>query len=157
MKISSRLLTAILLVFATVVFAIGVTAEGDHNEAGSSVAAATEAPGAHNEAAEHAETATAAGASHADEGTFFGIDAESPGVIAAVVAISLALAAAAVFVRSRGVLVVVVLFALAFAALDLRELLRHADASNTGIVLAAGLAGLLHLGAAGTAAREVRK
>jgi len=159
MNVSRRAIVAILLVLATVVFALGVAAEGSQGEADEHRESVSESVAEHNEGAERDEELEATDElsdSHEDEETLLGVDIESPALIAAAVAASLALAAGALLIRSRKVLVVIVVFALLFVLLDIREVLHQADESNTGLIVAAAAAGLLHLGAAAAAAREVR-
>lgn len=160
--VSRRHAAALLLILATIVFVIGISAEpslgGEATaerlaESADAISAerseeAAESPSNEEAASEAEETGAphdeAAEASEA----IFGINPESTGAIAAAVVISLLLAAALWFWGTPGVLIVAALFALLFAALDLRELMNQLSQSRTSLVVIALAAALLHGGVA---------
>jgi hypothetical protein len=134
-----------LLVASTALFAVGVIAERSsrdtHTEPAAAHAAETggesgEPAGAHSEGAAHAETER-----------LFGADVEStPLVVLAVLAgLALAALAASRFGLARGFLFTVVVVALAWAALDIREVVHQLDESRTGVAVVAMAVAALHL------------
>jgi hypothetical protein len=139
-----------LLAVATILFAIGVTAER--------AAGHTESPAVHAEeggeesGAEPAET-------HATESRLLGVDVESTPAIALAVAagLGLALLTATKLGRKRAFLLVIAAIALAWAALDVREVAHQIDESRTGIALVAGAVAALHLAAAFVAVQLSRR
>ncbi|MGH2616627.1 MAG: hypothetical protein ACRDJC_15425 [Thermomicrobiales bacterium] len=167
---------AILLVLATIIFVIGITAErslaGETAETRQSESAAatsdevSEEPaseGAENhEEGEEAERTSEVGVQvasepeggeaeeHADEAseTILGVNPESTTAVAAAVAISLLLAAALWFWGTPAVLVIAAGFALLFAALDVREVLHQVNESRGGLAAVALVAAALHVGVA---------
>ncbi len=170
-----RIAAALVLLLATVVFVVGITAErsiaGEAAEVRSveSVTSpggedpAAEADEGHREGEEAEEAAVAAAEetegeeAHAGEAvphdeaneaneTILGIDPESPGAVAAAVAVSLVLAAALWFWGTPAVLVVTAVFALLFAALDVREVAHQLGEARGGLAAIALLAAALHLG-----------
>jgi Flp pilus assembly protein TadB len=150
-----RLTLVALLVASTALFAVGAIAERaqgqGHNEPASARAqesgeSAEMAEGEHDEGG-------ASEATHTDESEeLFGVDTESTPLIVLALLVGLALAALA---AARGsttvVLVAIALIALAWAALDVREVVHQRDESNTGIAIVAIAVAVLHLGAATTA------
>jgi hypothetical protein len=153
-----------LLVVATALFAIGVLAERSqsetHTEPARTHSETGEPEGAHEEGEatgategrqdEGAETA------HADEDeTLLGVDLEStPLLVLAVLAgLGLAAACASRLGERSGPLFAVAAIALAWAALDVREVAHQLDESNTGIALIAIAVAVLHVAAASLAAR----
>jgi len=126
-----------LLAAATMLFAVGVTAERSAGE-------------------DHAEPATVqTGESGEEDERVLGVDVEStPLIVLAVVAgLGLAAAAATGLGRRRGFLVAVALIALGWAALDVRQVFHQLDEANTGIAVVAMVVAALHLAAAAVGGR----
>jgi uncharacterized membrane protein AbrB (regulator of aidB expression) len=134
-----------LLVVSTGLFAIGAVAERSH--------------GAQSRAAEAREAHPEDVASDVDEReTVLGVDPESTALVVLAVLAGLGLAALTLtrFGRLPGFLLAVALIALAWSALDVREVIHQIDESRTGIaIVAIGIAGL-HLAAAATSGRLAR-
>jgi hypothetical protein len=151
-----------LLVASTALFAVGVIAErsstDEHSKpasahVGESGEAAGEPAGAHEEG----EGSSASEAGHAegaagDTGTetneaVLGVDIEStPLIVLAVIAgLGLAALAATPFGRRPAVLLAVALIALAWAALDVREVVHQLDESRSGIAVVALVVAVVHL------------
>jgi hypothetical protein len=137
-----RHLLAVLLAVATILFAVGASAErsatDEHAEAAPTTTARAEA-----------ETEEGApGGAHAEAGErLLGIDLESTPLIALAVLTGLALSAVAAsrIGRRREFLAAVAVVALAWAALDVREVLHQIDESREGIVVIAAVVAALHL------------
>jgi hypothetical protein len=157
-----------LLAAATVLFAVGVIAERSsadtHTEPARAHAegAGSEATGAHDEAGEGGAAAseqghgtTASGETSSNGEQVLGVDLESTPLIVLGVLAGLGLAALTTsrFGALRGVLLAVALAALAWAALDIRELVHQLDESRTGIAIVAALVAVLHVAAAAVAGR----
>jgi hypothetical protein len=172
-----RLTLVALLVASTALFAVGVIAERStedtHTEPAASHAAESgskteESEGAHNERGESeganresgASEATASGeAGHAESGAekdeserLLGVDVEStPLIVLAVLAgLALAVLAASRAGQRRGFLLAVVAIGLAWAALDIREVVHQLDESHTSIAGIAIAVAAVHLAAAAT-------
>jgi hypothetical protein len=166
---SLRVTAALLLVLATIVFVIGAMVErsmaGEASEARPAQAVITSNSELAGEASEegtegHEEGEAAEGAqeeAHADEAaephteaneTILGINPESTAAVTAAVVISLLLAAALYFWGTSATLIVAGVFALLFAALDLREVAHQLSEDRTSLVVIALLAAALHAGAA---------
>ena len=179
---SLRMVAALVLLLATVVFVIGISAErslvGEATEdrsAESSAVTDAEEPAdegseghEEGEAAEESSNAAAVSSAqetegeetHADEVAaphdeaneasemLLGINPESTGAIAAAVAVSVVFAAALWFWGSPAVLIVAAVFALLFAALDLREVAHQLSEARSGLAAIALLAAALHVGVA---------
>jgi hypothetical protein len=166
---SLRVTAALLLVLATIVFVIGAMVErsmaGEASEARPAEAVITSNSELAGEASEegtegHEEGEAAEGAqeeAHADEAaephteaneTILGINPESTAAVTAAVVISLLLAAALYFWGTSATLIVAGVFALLFAALDLREVAHQLSEDRTSLVVIALLAAALHAGAA---------
>lgn len=170
-----RALLASLIIIATAAFVVGTviernaSGESSHHDEAAAVAPATaQQPAAgeasHSEAggesaAAHAAegagpTATSARASHAEaphaELRPLGIGIEAWPFIALAAIVSLCLAAAA-WLRSLAPLILTVVAAtmLAFAALDIREVVHQLDLSKTGLAVLSGAIAALHVAAAG--------
>jgi hypothetical protein len=144
---SLRPAAAALLVASAVLFAIATSVErSGHQEVpapavhGSGEAGHSETgeKSAHSEAP-HTETA------HSEAETLFGVDIESPLFVGVGVVLSLILAALALRWIDRRAFVVIGLFALAFAALDAREVFHMIDESRAGLAGLAGVIALIHL------------
>ena len=156
-----RALIAILLVGSSVFFAVGAMLErneSQHDEpavetAGPEAAESTEAESGEEATSEAGETEEAG---EADE-RILGINPDSPWAVGVAILASLALAAAVLLVGSTSALVLTGLFALAFAAGDLRELVRQLDESNAGIAVVAAVLAVAHLLVAALAASLLRR
>jgi hypothetical protein len=162
-----------LLVASTALFAVGVIAERSSTDAPSEPASAHvgesgEPAGAHESGegssggeAGHAEGP--AGETHADANeAVLGLNTESTPliVLAWIVGLGLAALAATRFGRLPAVLLAVALIALAWAALDVREVVHQLDESRTGIAVLAAIVAVLHLAAgllAGAMAMRARQ
>jgi hypothetical protein len=147
-----------LLVIATAAFVIGVSAERSQGETHTDGGSEVRTEGAESGGEAHAETTAGA---HADEGkteTFLGVDYEAVPFIVLAAAFSLALAAA-VWLRPASVplLALVVVAMVAFAALDVREVVHQLDEDNGGLALLAGVVAALHLGVAAVALALARR
>jgi hypothetical protein len=152
-----------LIVVATAAFVTGVAIERGQEPGHGAAAERTEAA-KRTEAAEHGEAAEDAGAEsrsgapashsaeHAEELRPLGIDVEAWPFVALAAAASLALAAAAV-ARPRAVALLLVVAAamLAFAALDVREVVHQLDEDRTALTILAAAVAALHLAAAAVA------
>lgn len=145
----ARALIVILLVGSAVLFVIGTTLERNESESEEPALVATGSEAAESEEAERGEAARseAGEGKEGEEGgeRIFGIDPDSPWTVTLAVVASLVLAASVALVGSSPVLVLTGLFALAFAAGDLRELVRQLDESNTGIAVVAVVLVVAHL------------
>ena len=140
-------LLSVLLVTATVLFAVGVAterADGDHHD--EDVATHVEAGegGQHDEGAETADTESG----EHDEETTLGIDRERPAIVVPAVILSLALAVLVWFRRDAWLLWTVVVFALLFTAFDVAEVAHQVSEDRGGLALLAAIVALLHLAAA---------
>jgi hypothetical protein len=167
----SRWALVALLVASTALFAVGAIAERSsadtHTEPGATHAAETgeeggERAGAHSDGTAHGEGGTSeatapveayhAGSAtgHAESNRLLGVDVEStPLVVLAVLAgLALAALAASRIGRARGFLFAVVVIGLAWAVLDIREVVHQLDESRTGVAVVAMAVAALHLGAA---------
>jgi hypothetical protein len=159
-----------LLVASTALFAVGVIAERSssdtHTEPSAAHASETgdergEPAGAHGEGG--ASEATASGdAGHVKSATerpegerLLGVDVEStPLVVLAVLAgLALAALAASLIGLRRGFLLTIVVIGLAWAALDIREVVHQLDESRTGVAVVAMSVAALHLAAAAISGR----
>jgi hypothetical protein len=150
-----------LLVASTALFAVGVIAERSssdkHTEPAAAHAAETggesgEPAGAHGEGgaseatpsgeAGHVESRT----EHAETERLLGVDVESTPLVVLAVLAGLALAALAAgrFGLARGFLLTVVVISLAWAALDIREVVHQLDESRTGVAVVAIAVAALH-------------
>lgn len=161
-----RAMLVTLIVAATALLVAGISAERSagrmHNEAagGSAESGGTEVH------ADEASEAAAGGESEtgersgSEEGTLFGLEAESTPLLALAAALSLALASAVWLVPRSGVVLVVAATAMGlFAALDVRELVHQLDEGAGLLTFLAGLVAALHAAAALVAlaaARAVR-
>jgi hypothetical protein len=150
-----------LLVASTALFAVAVIVERSnsdtHTEPTSAhVGEAGEVPaGEHAEGGEGHDETTAGDAHTATNEAVLGVNIESTPLIVLAVIFGLALAAlaAAPFGGLPAVLLAVALIALAWAALDVREVVHQLDESRTGIALLAIIVAVLHLATAQLAGR----
>ncbi len=159
-----------LLVASTALFAVGVIAERSGTDTHTAPAAAhagdtggesSEPAGARGEggASEatpsgetgHVESAT----EHAERERLLGVDVEStPLVVLAVLAgLALAALAASRIGLRRGFLLTVVVIGVAWAALDIREVVHQLDESRTGVAVVAMAVAALHLAVAAISGR----
>jgi uncharacterized membrane protein len=93
---------------------------------------------------------------HADA-RVLGIDLEAPAFVVLAVVISVALAAAVWWRETVAVLALVLLFALAFAVLDMAEVIHQEESGRTSVMLVAAIVAVTHLGVAGVAAWAVAR
>jgi hypothetical protein len=149
----ARALLVALLVLSTALFAIGVVAErsdtSGHVESAAQHARETgESPGE-----SESDERQASPAAHDEHETLLGIDVEStPLIILAVIAgLGLALLAASAPGRRPAVLFTIAVVMLAWAALDVREVVHQINESRTGLAILAIAVTLLHLAAAALA------
>ena len=145
-----RAVLVMLLVAATALFAVGAIAERSQRHG--STGAEVHATGESQEAGETGE----AGETHTDASeAVLGVDPESTPLIVLAVLVGLGLAAlvASRLGRLPGVLIAVALIAIAWAALDVREVVHQLDESRTGIAVIAMAVAVLHVAAALLAAR----
>lgn len=145
---SNRLLAA-LIVVATVAFAVGVSIERSQ-ESNETPAEAAHVEGSSPESGEIAGEEVA-GESHSEASseTLLGINPESIPLLIVAIVVSLGLSAA-VWLRPdlTIVLIVVAVAMLAFAALDIREVVHQLDASRDGLAVLAAFIAVLHAAAA---------
>jgi hypothetical protein len=133
-----------LIVAATAAFVTGVAIERNDRSA----------EPAHHGAAEHTEGDASeppdAASEHdsAEELRPLGVDVEAWPFVALAAAASLALAAALLRLRAAAALVVVAVAMLAFAALDVRELVHQVGENRAGLAILATAVAALHLAAA---------
>lgn len=162
-----RWMLVALLVASTALFAVGVIAERSSSDTQTEPAAAhaaetgSESEGAHNESGE-SEATTSGEAGHAESGPedaeserLLGVDVESTPLVVLAVLAGLALAALAasrIGVRRRFLLAVVVI-GLAWAALDIREVVHQLDESRTWVAVVAMAVAALHLTVAAISGR----
>ena len=145
-------LAAALFVLTAAAFVVGVSTEPDdeHDEA-AEVAAAEP----HEEEDDHdgaAEPRTVHD-EEADEETILGVDADSPGLVAAALIVSLAMAALLWLRGHRAAGVLGVVAGVGFAVFDVAELVHQADESRAGFALLAGTVAVGHLAAAAASGR----
>ncbi len=143
-----RTALAVLLAAATALFAAGAIAER------SQVQPSGESPAAH--AQEQTETSgESGGAGETHTEALLGVDVESTPsiVLAVVVGLGVAALVASRFGRLRGVLIAAALLAIAWAALDVREVVHQLDESRSGIAVIAIAVAAMHVAAAPLAAR----
>jgi hypothetical protein len=148
-------LAGVLLVLTAGLLAIGVAVErsGGHDETAEHAEAVSDE---HSETAEraegHVEQAEMGGEEHDDE-RVLGVDIESPRNVTAAVILSLGLAVVLWLARRRWLAIVVAVFALAFAAFDIGELVHQLDEGRGGLVMLAAIVAAGHLAAAALASR----
>jgi hypothetical protein len=145
-----RILLAGLLIASSAAFAVGVAVErskGDVHAAGAGATTLPEGSSAREQQEGNQPAQGQPEASHKE--TLFGINTESNGVVATVVALSLVLAATAV-VAPRPALLIVSAAGFGAAAFDGHEIMRQVrESCETVLTLASTAAGLhLMLGAA---------
>ena len=152
-----RIALAILLIAAAGFFLVGVSVErSEEDDHGAETSESTNSEedeeqdeaGEASESSEEGTEAAEEGEEEGEEEKLFGVDTESNATIAAFVIVSLAVAAAALLVRSWVALLAVVAFAVAAFGLDVREVLQKADESETTVATLAAIVAILHLLAA---------
>ena len=157
-----RLLLAALLVVSGIAFAVGSAAERSSTVKSSPPSSESSSTHAEGEGAETSggETAGTKPAQHtettAESETLLGINPESTALVVVGVALSLLLAAGVWFWGYRPLLIAVLVFGVAFAALDIREVIHQADESRTALVVVAIVLTVMHSAVAALAALAVR-
>ena len=159
--LSGRFSLAALLAVATLLFAVGVIAErSSADEHAEPTASAESSEAGHAEEGEGAHAAEEApspegGAAESSGEELAGVDLESTSLIVLAVLAGLVLSAAAAteLGRSRAFLLAVVVIALAWAVLDVRELLHQLDESRGGIAAIALAVAVVHFVASAVAGR----
>jgi hypothetical protein len=154
----SRALLPGLIVVASALFALGAAIEpSDHHDEGVASEPVEHVEGEQGESTEaHAEEAGGESGEAGDQNEdLFGVDVESTPLVVLAVVGSLALALAA-YLRPgwRPLLLVIAIAMLAFAALDIRELLHQLDESNEDVAAIAAIVAALHVAASGVAWRQ---
>ena len=122
--------------------------EGEATEASTNAAAVAGANATEGEEMHTNEAAVPHDEANESSETILGISPESTGAVAAAVVVSLVLAAALWFWGTPAVLVVAAVFALLFAALDLREVAHQLGEARGGLAAFALVAAVLHVGVA---------
>jgi hypothetical protein len=155
---------AVLLVIATGLFVVGVSAERDkdthHDEPGAEAVEHDEA----NKTAEGAgvegshEGANAAADAERNEGDerVLGVDLESPLVVAGGGVLSLLLAGLVWRRPDRRLLIAIAAFGAVFAVLDIAELTHQLDEDRTGLAVLAAVLALVHAGIGALATQQAR-
>ena len=154
--IARSLLIGVLLAAATVFFLWGSFAEhSSHHDTGAARNAKT---GQNTEGGESA-------AQHASEGTIpgvteseyrpLGVNLESTPLIITAAVVSFALAGWVTFWPGRFAVILVLLVAVGFAALEGVEVVHQSDMDNTGLLVLALGAGVLHVAAGALSLREL--
>ena len=134
------------IVAATVLFVVGTTIERNQGENHSATEETT-----HGGEAARGEPAASESTSGEESGSeeILGVDPESAALVAIAAGVSLLLAAAVWRWPDRGALLLLVAAAmLAFAALDVREVVHQIDENRSGLAVLAAFVALLHLGSA---------
>jgi hypothetical protein len=151
--LSKRALLVALIVAATALFVVGTTIErnrGDeHPAAEQSSESGEQGEAAHSEEGEEGPASEPARDEGSESEEILGIDPESAGLVAVAAVASLLLAAAVWRSPDRKALLLLVAAAmLAFAALDIREVVHQVDENRGGLAVLAALVAVLHLAAA---------
>jgi hypothetical protein len=155
--IAGNRLLAVLIVAATVAFAIGVSIERSQESGETSAETAhVEGGGAEGVSPEGVSSDVQAHSDSSSE-TLLGINPESIPLLIVAIVVSLTLAVGVWCRPDLSILLIVVALAmLAFAGLDVREFFHQLDASRGGLAVLVALIALLHVGAAVLAIRLVR-
>jgi asparagine N-glycosylation enzyme membrane subunit Stt3 len=159
---SLRGLLVLLILLATTGFIIGVAIERSSAEEPHTVEPVAHEEGGHEEGeATNEGQATDEGSEAPSEGnsseTVLGLNVESTPLVVTAVLFSLVLAGAAwAWPRSRPLLVIVIAAMLAFAVLDIAEVVHQLDTSRAGLAILAAIVAALHLAAAGTSGAMLR-
>jgi hypothetical protein len=154
-----RIFVTLLLVASAALFATGVAVERDSEHGGAHSALEVDYVLVADEHAEHPGESAAQLASEKKHGErVFGIEIESPALVAAAVAVSLLLAAGLWLTGSVVAPLALAAFALVAAIFDVREVLHQIDESRTNLTVIAAIVAALHLavlaGALGLARRS---
>ena len=146
----------LLILLASTGFVIGVAIEKSSVEEPHTDVPAVSGEGGHEEE-EATEGGTEAPTGGESSETVLGLDVESTPLVVTAGVFSLVLAGAAwAWPRLRPLLVVVILAMLAFAVLDVAEVVHQLDTSRAGLAIIAAIVAALHLGAAGTSGVMLR-
>lgn len=147
-------LLSFLLVLSTLMFVTGATLEKHRAHPGSESTLTRGNTDSDQHAQADGDSGEHAGSSesHREGDSLFGVDTESTALTILGASLSLALAAAVLTWRRRGLMAGAALFALVFATLDTHELIHQVHEHAALIATLAGLTLLLHLAAAGTGA-----
>ena len=154
---TARALLAILLLVSAGLFTVGVLIERSDEDTHNGEAAEVvrdEGEHAEGEASEAAEGPEQSGEA---EEKVLGVDAESPGLVAVAVAVSVALAAAVWFRPLRIVVLLALLFGLAAALFDVAEVAHQLDEDRRGLAVLAGVVAAAHLLVAAVSAFVLRQ
>jgi hypothetical protein len=155
----ARLIAAGLLVVAAALFGGGVISERNATDHHDASAETTQVQSERSEIGDHDEAdqkTEATESSDDDKETFLGIDGESPLALAAVVAVSVGLAAGLALHSSRAVVIAALVVALVFAHFDAAEVLHQIDESNAGLARLAGAVAAAHLASTGASGVALR-
>jgi hypothetical protein len=155
--ITGNRLLAVLIVAATVAFAIGVSIERSQESGETSAEAGhVEGVGAEGDSAEGVSSEAQPHTDPSSE-TLLGVNPESIPLLIVAIVVSLALAGGVWLRPDLSILLIVVAVAmLSFAALDVREFVHQLDASRGGLAVLVALIALLHAAAAVLAIRVGR-
>ena len=146
----------LLILLATAGFVIGVAIEKSSAEEPHTDEPAVREEGGHEEG-EATEGGTEAPTEGESGETVLGLDVESTPLVVTAVVFSLVLAGAVwVWPRSRPLLVIAIVAMLAFAVLDVAEVVHQLDTSRAGLAIIAAIVAVLHLGASGTSGAMLR-
>ncbi|MFN2545187.1 MAG: hypothetical protein ABR600_11565 [Actinomycetota bacterium] len=145
----------LLLLASAVLFAVGAAVERHHHSERTSTEAGGHVEGGDEGGGEshHVES----GSPEPSSEKLLGIDPEAPWIVAIGVAVSVLLAAAVWAVRRGSVLMLAVVLGLAFAALDLREMVHQIHESRPSLMTVSIVLAVLHFSVTAVAAILVRK
>jgi len=154
-----RAVIGILLLIGAALFIVGVAVEraaitheqSATQETPTSEPSHLEGSGTEGSGTEGGQPATAAPEAGASE-AILGVNVESWPLAIVAAVLSIGAAFVAWRVRQRVVLVAIAVFALAFAALDIREAVHQGNEGRTGILVLAIFIAAVHLGASALAA-----
>jgi hypothetical protein len=149
----SRRLLAVVIVLAAALFVVGVTRERSSEDNHAEKPAASISA----EASEGSVEGEAHATKEHGRDRVLGVDAESTPLVASAVVVSLALALGVWLALGGSTLLVLVTLAmLAFAVLDLREVVHQLNENREGIAAIAAVVAVLHLGAVALAGSSLR-
>lgn len=146
-----RLALVALLAASTALFAAGVLAERAQTDGHAEPASVHARESGEAAGTGEGQPSSAHGGEHE---TVLGIDIESTPliVLAAIAGLALAALVAAPLGRRPAVLLAIAAIAVAWAALDVREVVHQSNESRSGLAIVASAVALLHLAAAAAAA-----
>jgi hypothetical protein len=147
----ARLTAAVLILASAAAFAIGVAVE--HHSEGAEHAAVTATAGTDPDGG-HEGADQSRPAEHSE--LLFGVNPESTGLVVTAVVVSVLFAAAILTIGTPWLAGLIAVLMLAFAALDVREILHQFGESHLGLALLAILVAVLHVLAAAMAVRVTR-